>query len=308
MNKSSIIYVAGHRGLVGSAVMRKLTAEGHTNIITATHKDIDLRDQHEVNKLFSGHSIEYCFLCAGTVGGIMANNTRRAEFIYDNIMMQTNIIHAAYLNQVTKLLAIGSSCIYPANCPQPIKEEYLLTGPLEPTNEPYAIAKIACIKTCESYRRQYGCNFITAMPTNSYGAHDNYDQVSSHVLPALIGRFHEAKVTGKDHVIVWGNGSAQREFIHSDDMADALYFLMQNYDGEGTINVGTGQEVTIQELAYLVKGIVGYEGTILNDCSKPDGMKRKLLDVSKINGLGWKARIGLREGIEMVYKNYITHI
>lgn len=304
INKSKI-YIAGHTGLVGSAMIRKLQQEGYTDILTATSKDVDLRDQLLVNEFFTTNKPEFVIICAGTVGGIMANNTRRGEFIYDNIMMQTNIIHAAYKSGVKKLLAIGSSCIYPKNCPQPIKEEYLLTGELEPTNEPYAIAKIACIKTCESYRRQYGCNFITAMPTNSYGAHDNYDQVSSHVLPALIARFHEAKVTGKDHVVVWGNGSAQREFIHSDDMADGLYFLMQNYDGESTVNVGTGEEVTIQELAYLVRDIVGYTGTILNDCSKPDGMKRKLLDVSKINALGWKAKIRLREGVEMVYKNFI---
>lgn len=305
MTPTSKVYVAGHTGLVGSAMIRKLQQEGYTNVLTVGSKDVDLRDQLLVNEFFSTNKPEYVIICAGTVGGIMANSTRRAEFIYDNIMMQTNIIHSAYKYNVNKLLAIGSSCIYPKNCPQPIKEDYLLTGELEPTNEPYAIAKIACIKTCESYRRQYGCNFITAMPTNSYGAHDNYDQVSSHVLPALISRFHEAKVTGKDHVVVWGNGSAYREFIHSDDMADGLYFLMQNYDGEGTVNVGTGEELTIQELAYLVKDIVGYEGTILNDCSKPDGMKRKLLDVSKINALGWKAKIGLRDGIDMVYKNYI---
>lgn len=305
MNKESKIYVAGSTGLVGSAVVRKLKQEGHSNIITASSKEVDLRDQASVNNFFSTNKPEYVIICAGTVGGIMANNTRRGEFIYDNIMMQTNIIHAAYKSSVTKLLAIGSSCIYPKECQQPIKEQYLLTGELEPTNEPYAIAKIACIKTCESYRRQYGCNFITAMPTNSYGAHDNYDQASSHVLPALIARFHDAKMNYKDHVVVWGNGSALREFIHSDDMAGGLYFLMQNYDGESTVNVGTGEEITIQDLAYLVKDIVGYTGTILNDCSKPDGMKRKLLDVSKINELGWTAKIGLREGIEMVYKNYV---
>ncbi len=305
MNKADKIYIAGHTGLVGSAVLRKLLQEGYENIITATHKQLDLRDQAKVNEFFAIHRFGYVFLCAGKVGGIMANDTQRGEFIYDNILIQANVIHAAYLTNVAKLITVGSSCIYPRNCPQPIKEEYLLSGELEPTNEPYAVAKIAGIKMAESYRRQYGCNFISAIPTNSYGDHDNYNPTTSHVLPAMIKNFHDAKINMLPHAVIWGSGTVSREFIHSDDMADALYFLMQKYDGEQPVNVGTGEDITIQELAMMIKRVVGYTGEIYNDCSKPDGIKRKLLDVSKINSLGWKAKIGLREGIEQVYKNYI---
>ena len=305
MNKADKIYVAGHTGLVGSAVLRKLQQEGYENIITITHKQLDLRDQSRTLEFFKYHRPNYVFLCAGKVGGIMANDTQRGEFIYDNILIQANVIHAAYLTDVAKLLTVGSSCIYPCNCHQPIKEEYLLSGELEPTNEPYAVAKIAGIKMAESYRRQYGCNFISAIPTNSYGDHDNYNPTTSHVLPAMIKNFHDAKINMLPHAVIWGSGTVSREFIHSDDMADALYFLMQNYDGEHPVNVGTGEDITIQDLAMLIKDVVGYTGEIYNDCSKPDGMKRKLLDVSKINSLGWKAKIGLREGIEQVYKNYI---
>jgi GDP-L-fucose synthase len=305
MNKTSKIYVAGHSGLVGSAVLKKLQEEGYKYIITALHKHLDLRNKGEVEQFIGSAKPDYVIICAGTVGGIVANNTRRAEFIYDNTMIQTNIIHSSYEYGVKKLLAIGSSCIYPRNAPQPIKEEYLLTGELEPTNEPYAVAKISAIKMCESYRRQYGCNFITAIPCNSYGEHDNYDTVNSHVLPALIKNFHDAKINMKPHVIIWGSGTPYREFIHSDDMADAIFFLMQNYDGEKPVNVGVGKDLTIQELAMMVKDVVGYTGEVYNDLSKPDGMKRKLLDVTSINSLGWTAKIGLREGIERVYKNYI---
>lgn len=305
MKKTDKIYVAGHTGLVGSAVFRKLQQDGYENILTATHSELNLYNQQEVVDFFAFHHPDYVFLCAGKVGGIMANDTLRADFIYQNIMMQANVIDAAHLVGVKKLLTVGSSCIYPRNCPQPIKEEYLLTGELEPTNEPYAVAKIAGIKMAESYRRQYGCNFITAIPTNSYGEHDNYHPTNSHVLPALIQNFHNAKINMLPFVVIWGSGTVRREFIHSDDMADALYFLMQNYDGEQPVNVGTGEDISIQDLAYLVKDVVGYTGDIYNDCSKPDGMKRKLLDVSKINGLGWRAKIGLRDGVEKVYKDYI---
>lgn len=305
MNKADKIYVAGHTGLVGSAVVRKLQADGYENITTATSRQLDLRNQKEVLSFFVEHKPDYVFLCAGKVGGIMANEKNRGEFIYDNLMIQANIIDAAYRVDVAKLITIGSSCIYPKDALQPIKEEYLLTGPLEPTNEPYAVAKIAGIKLAESYRRQYGCNFITAIPTNSYGDHDNYNPFSSHVIPAMIRNFHDAKINCSPFVVIWGSGTVYREFIHSDDMSDGLYFLMQNYDGEQPINIGTGQDITIQDLAYLIKDVVGYTGDIYNDCTKPDGMKRKLLDVSKINELGWQAKIGLREGIENVYKNYI---
>lgn len=305
MELNSKIYVAGHTGLVGSAVVRELKHKGYANIYTATHKEVDLRSQLAVAEFLDGVLPDYVIICAGTVGGIVANNERRAEFIYNNLIMNANIINSSYRRRVKKLIAIGSSCIYPRNCPQPIKEEYLLTGELEPTNEPYAIAKIATIKLCESYRRQYGCNFISAMPTNCYGEHDNYDSVSSHVLPALIKTIHEAKSDKSAAATIWGTGTVRREFIHSDDMAEAIVFLMNNYDGEQHINIGTGEEITIQDLAYMIKEIIGYTGEINNDLSKPDGMKRKLLDVSKINNLGWKARISLREGIEVTYKNYI---
>ena len=299
------IYVAGHTGLVGSAVVKKLKTLGYENILTATHRELDLTNQKAVNELFLKENPDYVIICAGTVGGIEANNTKRGEFIYDNLMIQTNIVHAAYEHKVKKLLAIGSSCIYPKNAPQPIKEEYLLSGELEPTNEPYAISKIACLKMCDAYREQYGCNFISAMPTNTYGEHDNYDPFSSHVVAAMIRSFHDAKINCKPFVVIWGSGQVYREFIHADDLADGLVFLMNNYNKPGHINIGTGEDIPIQELAYLIKDIVGFNGEIYNDCSKPDGMKRKLLDVSKIHILGWRAKIGLREGLERVYKEYI---
>ena len=305
MNKTDKIYVAGHTGLVGSAVLRKLEQEGYDNDITATSGELDLRNQQAVNIFFEQHTPDYVFLCAGTVGGILANDTRRAEFIYDNIMMQSNIIHAAYKYGVKKLLAIGSSCIYPRNAPQPIKEDYLLTGELEPTNEPYAVAKIAAIKMCEAYRDQYGCNFITAMPTNLYGPNDHYNINGSHVIPALITKFQTAKLNYESFVKLWGDGTARREFMHVDDCADALIFLINNYDGKEHINIGTGEDITIKELACLIKTVVGYPVSIEWDLSMPSGTPRKLLDVSKINDLGWKAKIGLREGIEQAYKNYI---
>ncbi len=305
MLTSDKIYVAGHTGLVGSAVIRKLQQEGYVNIITAAHKELDLTNQQEVHIFFGVHKPDYVFLCAGTVGGIMANNTRRAEFIYDNIMMQTNIIDAAYRYGVKKLLVIGSSCIYPRNCPQPIKEEYLLTGELEPTNEPYAVAKIAAIKMCQAYRDQYSCNFISAMPTNLYGPNDHYNITDSHVIPALITKFHSAKLNYDSFVRLWGDGTALREFMHVDDCADALLFLMNNYDGAEHINVGTGKEITIKQLACLIKSIVSYPVSIEWDDYKPSGTPRKLLDVSKINAMGWEAKIELRDGIEQAYKNYI---
>lgn len=296
--------MAGHSGLAGSAVVAKLKKEGFQNIITATHKELDLTNQRDVSEFFDFNRPDYVIICAGKVGGIMANNTERADFIYQNILMNANIIHKSWDCSVKKLIAIGSSCIYPRNAPQPIKEEYLLTGELEPTNEPYAVAKIAAIKMCESYRRQHGCNFISAIPCNSYGDHDNYNPFTSHVLPAMIKAFHDAKVNCKPFVVIWGSGQVMREFIHADDLADGIYFLMQNYDGEAPVNIGTGIDISIQQLAFLVRDIVGYTGEIYNDCSKPDGMKRKLLDVSKINSMGWEPKIGLKDGIEMVYKNY----
>lgn len=305
MTHSDLIYVAGHSGLVGSAVVRKLRAEGYRNILTATHNELDLIQQQEVVDFFKANDPKYVFLCAGKVGGIMANDTQRADFIYQNLMMQANVIHAAYDIGVEKLIAIGSSCIYPRECEQPIKEDYFLTGKLEPTNEPYAVSKIAAIKMCEAYRSQYECNFISAMPTNLYGQGDNYKGDTSHVIAAMIKKFHEAKANNADHVVVWGTGVPRREFMHVDDLADALLFLMLNYNDAGIINVGTGVDISIQELAHLIKNIVGYKGEILNQVSKPDGMKRKLLDVSKINAMGWTAKIGLREGIEKVYKHYI---
>lgn len=303
MNKQDRIYVAGHTGLVGSAVCKRLRELGYENIYTVKHSTLDLRDQHEVNKHFK-NGFDYVFLCAGTVGGIMANNTRRAEFIYDNVMMQTNIIDAAYRNGVTKLLAIGSSCIYPRDAEQPIKEEYLLTGELEPTNEPYAVAKIAGIKMCQAYRDQYGFNAVTAMPCNLYGEQDNYDTEGGHVLAAMMRNFHSAKINLEPHVIIWGTGQPMREFMHVDDCADALVFLMRNYDDKEPVNIGVGGDLTIQQLAGVIKKIVGYTGEVYNQVSKPDGMARKLLDSSKINAMGWRPKIGLYEGIERVYKHY----
>ena len=302
MEKNSKIYVAGHRGLVGSAILRALEKQGFTNLITRTSSEVDLRDYNQTADFFAKEKPEYVFLAAAKVGGIQANNTYRAEFLYDNMMIQNNVIHQAHLNNVKKLLFLGSSCIYPKMAPQPLKEDSLLTGTLEPTNEPYAIAKIAGIKMCDAYRSQYNANFISAMPTNMYGPNDNYDLNNSHVLPALLRKFHEAKEQNHPEVVVWGTGTPLREFLHSDDLADACLFLMQNYDDFGHVNVGIGEDISIKDLALLIKKIVGYEGNSVWDTSKPDGTRRKLMDVTKINNLGWKAEIGLEEGITKVYQ------
>ena len=303
--KNARIYVAGHRGLVGSAICRRLEAEGHRNLLTATREQLDLRDQAAVNHWFQSHRPEFVFLVAGTVGGILANASRPAEFIYDNMMIHATVVHAAYLCEVKKLLYLGSSCIYPRECPQPMAEEALLTAPLEPTNEPYAVAKIAGIKLCQSYRRQYGCSFISAMPTNLYGPNDNFDLESSHVLPALIRKFHEAKVEGRHEVVVWGSGRPRREFLHVDDLADCCCFLMTDYDHERHINVGTGEDVTIRELAELVREIVHPAARLAFDATKPDGAPRKLLDVRRLSELGWRPSIPLAEGIESTYRSFL---
>lgn len=305
MEKNSKIYVAGHRGLVGSAIVRNLEEKGFTNIIGKTHKELDLTRQEDVEKFFEIEKPEYVFLAAAKVGGIQANNTTPAEFIYDNLMIETNIINSAYKNKVKKLLFLGSSCIYPKFAKQPIKEEYLLTGELEPTNEAYAIAKITGIELCKFYRRQYGCDFISAMPTNLYGINDNFDLETSHVLPALIRKFHEAKINNAEEVIIWGTGKPLREFMYVDDLADALVHLMLNYSDEIHVNMGTGKDLTIGELAEIVKEVVGFEGKIVNDLSKPDGTPRKLLDVSRLEATGWKYRTELKEGIERVYEWYL---
>ncbi|MEW6774266.1 MAG: GDP-L-fucose synthase [Bacteroidota bacterium] len=307
MEKLSKIYVAGHRGMVGSAIIRKLQKEGYTNIITKTSSELDLRNQSAVENFFKEHQPEYVFLAAAKVGGILANNTYRAEFIYDNLMIQNNIIHCAYKYKVKKLLFLGSSCIYPKLAPQPMKEEYLLSGYLEPTNEPYAIAKIAGIKMCEAYRDQYGCNFISAMPTNLYGPNDNYDLNNSHVLPALIRKFHEAKVQKLHYVVVWGTGKPRRELMHVDDLADACLFLMNHYNERQFVNVGTGKDISIAELSELVKKVVGYKGEIIFDTTKPDGTPRKLLDLSLIHSLGWKHKIELEEGIAHAYDDFLKN-
>lgn len=307
MDKASKIFVAGHRGLVGSAILRKLQTEGYSNIVTRTREELDLRDQQAVNRFFEEERPEYVFLAAAKVGGILANSTCPADFIRDNLQIQTNVIDAAYRYGVKKLLFLGSSCIYPRNAPQPMKEEYLLTGSLEPTNEWYAIAKIAGIKMCQAYRRQYGFNAICVMPTNLYGPGDNFDLETSHVIPALIRKFHEAKAEGKSHVVVWGTGKPRREFLYVDDLADALLFLMEHYNSEEIINVGIGKDITIQELAELIREVVGYEGDIVFDLSKPDGVPRKLLDVSRIHALGWQAKTPLREGLEKTYRWYVEH-
>ena len=291
--------------MVGSAIVRNLEEQGFTNIITRSSAELDLRQQQEVEVFFTKEKPAYVFLAAARVGGIMANNSFRADFLYDNLMIQNNVIHAAYENKVTKLLFLGSSCIYPKLAPQPLKEEYLLTGLLEHTNEPYAIAKIAGIKLCDAYRDQYGCNFISVMPTNLYGPNDNYDLNNSHVLPALIRKFHEAKIKGDPSVTIWGSGTPRREFLHVNDLADACYFLMQRYNEPGLINAGIGEDITINDLAVMVKEIVGYSGTIEHDLSKPDGTPRKLMDVSRLHALGWKAKIHLREGIGEVYKDFV---
>jgi GDP-L-fucose synthase len=343
MNKDSKIYIAGHRGMVGSAILRKLEAEGYTNIITRTRAELDLRDQKGVHDFFRDEKPEYTFLAAAKVGGIVANNTYRADFIYENIIVEANVIHAiaelkkeldevyvkeyaeghdkerhkehnkehakdhtsAEFKKVPKLLFLGSSCIYPKHAPQPLKEEYLLTGTLEETNDPYAIAKIAGIKMCESYHRQYGCNFISVMPTNLYGPNDNYDLQNSHVLPALLRKFHNAKASKSETVELWGTGVALREFMHVDDLAAACVFLMETYDKEEIVNIGVGEDLTIKELAYLVKDIVGFDGEIVFDSTKPNGTPRKLMDVTRLNELGFKAQIGLKEGITAVYKDVI---
>lgn len=302
MDQGSKIYIAGHKGMVGSAIHRLLIKQGYTNFITRTSKELDLRDQEAVRSFFEKEQPEYVFLAAAKVGGIIANNTYRADFLYENLMIQNNVIHEAFRNKVTKLMFLGSSCIYPKLAPQPLKEEYLLTGELEPTNEPYAIAKIAGIKMCDAYRSQYGCNFISVMPTNLYGPNDNYDLQNSHVLPAMIRKFHEGKINDTPSIVLWGSGTPMREFLHADDMADACLFLMNNYNEPGLINIGVGHDITIRDLAELIKNIVGYQGKIVWDDSKPDGTPRKLMNVDKIHGLGWKASIALREGIELVYK------
>jgi GDP-L-fucose synthase len=303
MNKNSKIYIAGHRGMAGSAILRRLQKEGYTNIIYRSSQELDLRNQQAVADFFSQEKPEYVFLAAAKVGGILANNTYKADFIYENLAIQNNVIHQSYKHAVKKLLFLGSSCIYPKFAPQPIKEEYLLTGTLEPTNEPYAIAKIAGIKMCQAYREQYGCNFISVMPTNLYGEGDNYDPQNSHVIAALIRKFYEAKRDGKKQVEIWGTGTPRREFLNADDLADACYFLMLHYDSPEIINIGVGEDISIKELALLIKEIVGYEGELFFDTSKPDGTPRKLLDVSKLHNLGWRHRIGLREGIEQVLQS-----
>lgn len=305
MNKSSKIYVAGHRGLVGSAIVRKLQAEGFSNIISRTSAQLDLRDATAVQTFFANEKPEYVFLAAAKVGGIVANSTFPADFLYDNLSIQNNVIHQSYLHGVTKLLFLGSSCIYPKLCPQPIKEEYLLTGELEPTNEAYAIAKIAGIKMCDAYRTQFGCSFISAMPTNMYGPNDNFDLQNSHVLPALMRKMHEAKLHAAPEVVIWGTGTPKRELLHSDDLASACLYLMEHFDEPGPINIGTGEDLTILELAQMVKRIVGYEGNIVHDLTKPDGTPRKLLDVSKIHQLGWRHQIKLEAGIKAVYKVFV---
>lgn len=302
LGKNSKIFIAGHRGMVGSAILRKLLQEKFTNIVTRTSKELDLRNQSAVKEFFSREKPEYVFLAAAKVGGIHANNTYRADFIYENLMIQNNVMHSSYENKVKKLLFLGSSCIYPKFAPQPLKEEYLLSGYLENTNEPYAIAKITGIKMCDAYRAQYGCNFISVMPTNLYGPNDNYDLNNSHVLPALLRKFIEAKKNKKPFVEIWGTGTPKREFLHTDDVAEACLFLMKNYNEAGQINVGMGEDISIKYLALLIKKIVGYSGEMKFDSSKPDGTPRKLMDVSKIHSLGWKHKIGLEEGIRKVYE------
>jgi len=306
LEKNSKIFVAGHRGMVGSAIYRKLQKEGYQNIITRTSAELDLRDQKAVADFFAQEKPDYVFLAAAKVGGIVANNTYRADFLYENLAIQNNVIHQSYLNGVTKLMFLGSSCIYPKMAPQPLKEDYLLTGTLEPTNEPYAIAKIAGIKMCDAYRDQYGCNFISVMPTNLYGLNDNYHPENSHVLPALIRKFDEAKNNGSKEVVIWGTGSPMREFLFADDLADACYYLMENYNEPNLINIGTGEDLTIKDLALAVKETVGFEGKLVFDTTKPDGTPRKLMDVSKLHNLGWKHQIELEEGLKLAYQDYLS--
>lgn len=302
MDKTSKIYVAGHRGMVGSAIVRKLESEGCNNIITRASSELDLRDQSAVTRFFKAEKPEYVFLAAAKVGGIVANNTYRADFLYDNLMIQSNVIRQSYENGVKKLLFLGSSCIYPKLSPQPIREEYLLTGELEQTNEPYAIAKISGLKMCEAFRHQYGCDFISVMPTNLYGPNDNYNLRNSHVLPALVRKFYEAIKDGKTEVEIWGSGKPMREFLHVDDLADACYFLMQNYSGPQFFNIGTGSDLSIADLAQLIARVSGYQGELRFDTSKPDGTPRKLLDVSALEKLGWKYSITLEKGLQMVWE------
>jgi GDP-L-fucose synthase len=306
MDKSSKIYIAGHRGMVGSAIYRKLQKEGFTSFVTRTSDTLDLRDQQQVADFFADEKPDYVFLAAAKVGGIVANSTYRAEFLYDNLQIQNNVIHQSYLNGVKKLMFLGSSCIYPKMAPQPLKEDYLLTGLLEPTNEPYAIAKIAGIKMCDAYRDQYGCDYISVMPTNLYGYNDNYHPQNSHVLPALIRRFHEAKEDNVPAVTIWGTGSPKREFLFADDLAEACYYLMQNYNEAGLVNIGTGEDISIKDLALLIKEIIGYTGDINFDTSKPDGTPRKLMDVTKIHSKGWKHKIRLEDGIKLAYHDFLS--
>ncbi|WP_433833700.1 GDP-L-fucose synthase family protein [Flavobacterium anhuiense] len=301
MNLQDKIYIAGHRGMVGSAILRQLKQKGYTNFVLKTSSELDLRNQQAVSDFFAQEKPDFVFLAAAKVGGIIANNTYRGDFIYENLMIQNNIIHQSYLNNVKKLMFLGSSCIYPKMAPQPLKEEYMLTGELEPTNEPYAIAKIAGIKMCDAYRDQFGCNFISVMPTNLYGPNDNYDLKNSHVLPAMLRKFITAKRNNDISVTIWGTGSPKREFLHADDLAEACLYLMENYNEQGLVNIGVGEDISILDLAILVKKIVGFEGEILTDTSKPDGTPRKLMDVSKLNSFGWKAKTSLEEGIQKVY-------
>lgn len=306
MEKDAKIYVAGHRGMVGSAIYRKLTELGYSNIVTRTSQELDLRNQQAVADFFNEEKPDYVFLAAAKVGGIMANNTYRADFIYENMAIQNNVIKSSYDNEVTKLMFLGSSCIYPKMAPQPLNEDLLLTGTLEPTNEPYAIAKIAGIKMAEAFRDQYGCNYISVMPTNLYGINDNYHPQNSHVLPALIRRFHEAKVNNLDEVVIWGTGTPLREFLFSDDLADACVFLMDSYNEKQFVNIGIGEDLSIKDLAELIKEVIGYTGKISFDTSKPDGTPRKLMDVSKLHALGWKHKTNLREGIKLAYEDFLS--
>jgi GDP-L-fucose synthase len=304
VNKEAKIYVAGHRGMVGSAIVRKLKVIGYQNFVLKTSAELDLTNQQAVADFFANEKPEYVFLAAAKVGGIVANNTYRAQFIYENLQIQNNVIHQSYVHGVKKLMFLGSSCIYPKAAPQPLKESYLLTGVLEETNEPYAIAKIAGIKMCDAYRAQYDCNFISVMPTNLYGPNDNYNLQNSHVLPALIRKFHEAKINNVENVTIWGTGAPMREFLHADDMAAACVYLMQNYNESGLVNIGTGEDITIKDLAIMVKNVVGYQGDLVFDTSKPDGTLRKLMDVSKLHQLGWKHHYNLEAGLKDVYTNH----
>lgn len=304
-DKNSKIYIAGHRGMVGSAISRKLKAEGYNNIVVRKSSELDLRNQKDVFEFFAAEKPEYVFLAAAKVGGIVANNTYRGEFLYDNLMIQNNVIEASRQQEVKKLMFLGSSCIYPKLAPQPLREDYLLTGELEPTNEPYAIAKIAGIKMCDAYRDQYGCNYISVMPTNLYGLNDNYHPENSHVLPALVRRFDEAKEKGLPDVTIWGSGSPKREFLFADDLADACYFLMQNYNDRGLVNIGCGEDLSIKDLAVLIKETIGYEGDLKFDTTKPDGTPRKLMDVGKLTAMGWTSKTGLSEGLKVVYQDFL---